>query len=260
MKNISFGSIKKNLYNKIGGYISEGVDIPNNDSALLRNLTESEIMQLQLEVYDSLMNESFDDKDIARNFINENMSLFNTININDLISENKKYSSVIGDKQEVDKIDESIHTLIQSSCKGYKKDSTDKISESYKALSTLTNFLCEEKKVEDKPDNSDDLITENFDKVIEMFGKRIEEEYGDILNESDNQILAKLLSSDFNGKTEIYESLKTSVVDSLNKLGENENYKSKAANSIKKINEIKIDEGNINKNIIELHTLKEQLS
>ena len=113
----NFGRIK-NMYNNV---LTESIMSKNNDKKLLfkkylKTIKENELLKLQFMVFTNIENKVEPDKIKAMQFVDENISLFSTIDKKDLIKKNGLLIKEIGlendYKSNLDSLYENISELI----------------------------------------------------------------------------------------------------------------------------------------------------
>jgi hypothetical protein len=257
MNNKNIGIINYLITNKLktsyfdDNLLKESKTIVSN---FISMLNESPILQLEYKVYNNLINKNISDENKAIRYIDNNIKLFETFTTNELIVERNKLSqfNVDSDINENDIIlYESIDTLITESVKLPHEVDVDKIHESFTIV--LNHLMKPENKI-----NENELTHHNINEdVVEIAIDKYNEKYSS-LEEEDRKLLLKLIKSNKSEKSELFESLKNEVLNTLNGLG-NKNLDEKVNKAIEKINEIKYNCKTIDDDIIKLHELKKGL-
>lgn len=221
----------------------------------------SPILQLEFKVFNNLENKQIDNDLGATRYIDSNIKLFEIYTINEIDVEREKLTSLLNEGNLIDSPERlglynAIDTLITESLNDYNKIDVDAIHESF---NLVLNHIKKSKKtliesVDVKPINED---------VVEIAVEKFNERY-DTLNESDKNLLKRLIKSNDNEKEAILEEYKTECLTILEG-SDKSKYEEKFTKAIQRIKEMsyKTNTTEFNKriddDIIGLHELKKGL-
>jgi len=248
MNNINIGIANLVISNKIiENNLNEGVGMVSEIYDILK---DSELLQLEFNVFDNIENKTISDDIKAMRYVDNNIKLFETYTTQELNDEHLKLKKFIK-KDEIKKVDkyrlqlfESIGNLIQESL----KISTDvDVNIIHESLDFVIDHIKKEKITESK-------IEEEIysDEVIEIAMSKFNEKYSE-LNESELEFIKKVINC--NDKKELFNELIAENTLLLKSIGENEN-SDKIAKTINRINEMKYKEETFNDDILKLYELR----
>lgn len=223
----------------------------------------SPILQLEFKIYDNIENKFIENDLIATRYIDNNIKLFESYTIDEIIFERKKLNNIV-DNKNISNIEnynhkielyEAINTLIIESLTDYDMVDVDKIHESF---TLVLNHIKQPKK------NKSNLLENNNidhklinDDVIEIAIDMFNEKYV-LLNEDDKSLFQTLIKSNITEKKKLLETYKKENLEILKKTDKVE-IKDKISKAIQKINEMKYNPETIDDDIISLHEFKKKL-
>jgi len=253
----NFGKIK----NAFNGILVEAIVLKNDTNKSLfkkyvKAIKESEILRTQFLVYNNIENKVESDTNSAHFFVTENIKLLDKFNIDDIIKENSKLSSLLPETStevydsRISNLHESLSNLITikktpSSINVLGGD-VNKIVDYIKS-----NKVRETTEVIDLPNSM--ISTIMVDKYNEKYAS---------LDESEKKVLKVLINSNDEQKKEVYSSTIRECIDLINeKLNGSDleakdkllRVKDKMLNDKQEINE------DFNKNISKLIELRSSL-
>lgn len=223
----------------------------------------SPILQLEFKVFSNLENKHIENDLAATRYIDSNIKLFEVHTIQEIDVEREKLNEFLMENAipnltegtydyDLDRINlyNAIDNLITESLNDYDKIDIDNIHESF---TLVLNHIKSPKKqlvetVEHKPVNEE---------VIEIAIGKFNEKY-DSLNESDKNLLKRLIKSNSTEKQELLEEYKKDTLTILEGVNKNE-IQEKILKTIQKIKEMKYNHKTINDDIISLHELKKEI-
>jgi hypothetical protein len=216
---------------------------------------KSPILQLEFKVFSNLENKHIENDLEATRYIDSNIKLFEVYTIAEIDAEREKLNefaqsgSIVAELERAS-LYNAIDNLITESINDYDKIDVDVIHESFNFvlnhIKTPKKVLVES--VDVKPINED---------VLEIAIEKFNERY-DTLNESDKNLLKRLIKSTDKEKETLLEEYKT---DSLNLLEgiQKDKAEEKITKAILKIKEMKFNSKTVNDDIISLHEFKKEL-
>lgn len=215
----------------------------------------SPILQLEFKVFNNLENKNIDNELIATRYIDNNIKLFEVYTINEIDKEREKLypflTEEIEDNSERIALYEAIDTLITESLNVPDKMNVDGIHESFEIV---LNHI-KTPKVQTLVETHEGMpVNEN---VIEIAIGKFNEKY-DVLNESDKNLLKKLIKSNDEEKQILFEEYKTECLTILEGV-KKDSIEDKILKTIQKIKEMKHNANTIDDDIIGLHDLKKGL-
>jgi len=216
---------------------------------------KSPILQLEFKVYNNIEGKHIENDVFAKEYIDNNIKLFEVYTLDEINSERNKLKKfinedVLNEEDEKFKLYIAINNLIDESLKISDDVDVDKIHESFtfvfNHIKTPKKALIENVDVE--------VINED---VIEIAIDKFNEKYSS-LNEDDRDLLKTLIKSNNEEKESLLENYKEetlSILEGINK----ENVQDNINKAIQKIKEMVYDQKNVDDNIIGLHELKKEL-
>jgi hypothetical protein len=260
MKNTNIGIANLVVSNKLkdsyfnNTLIEESKKLTTNFFDVVKS---SPILQLEFKVFNNLENKTIENELIATRYID--IKLFEVYTIQEIDDAREKLGSFLTEESTKDETERvslynAIDTLITESLNDYDKIDVDAVHESFEIV---LNHI--------KTPKTQTLVetTEHkqvAEEVIEIAVSKFNEKY-ESLNEDDKVLLKKLIKANKTEKTELLETYKTdclTILEGVNK-DESEDKKSKIANAIRKIREMKYNKNSINDDIIGLHEFKKEL-
>jgi len=204
----NFGIIK-NTFNNI---LVEGIITKNEPSKKLfkdyiKTIKESEILKTQFIVYSNIENKIESDVSKATLFVKENIELFSKFKKGDIIKENNKLKDLLGSNDiihEKNELYENLNTLILSD---KKAENIDSIVES---TTKIVDYILNNK----SRDNFERIDLPNS-VITSLMVEKYNQKYSS-LDESEKNILKTLISSDENGKKDMYSKLIRECIDLVN--------------------------------------------
>ena len=219
-------------------------------------IKSSPILQLEFKVFNNLENKTIENELVATRYIDNNIKLFEVYTISEIDAERKKLKPFLWETQypihgNKMQLYNAIDSLINESLNDYDKIDVDLVHESFEIVlnhikSSKTQTIVEA--VENKEINVD---------VLEIAITKFNEKYN-TLNESDKNLLKRLIKSSDKEKQELLEEYKTECINLLEGVNK-DSFEEKILTTIKKIKEMKHNFKTVNDDIIELHGLKRGL-
>ena len=218
----------------------------------------SPILQLEFKVFNNLENKSIENELIATRYIDNNIKLFEVYTIAEIDKEREKLYPFLTEEIEDDSeriaLYEAIDSLITESLNDYDKIDVDAVHESFEVVLNHIKNPKTQSLVETQEHK------QVAEEVIEIAVSKFNEKY-ESLNEDDKNLLKKLIKANKAEKAELLETYKSDCLTILEGVSkdESEEKKSKIANAIRKIREMKYNKNSINDDIIGLHEFKKEL-
>ena len=262
MKNINIGIANLIISNKLkeshfnNNLIEESRKITSDFLEIVKN---SPILQLEFKVFSGIENKHIDNEILIKEYVDNNIELFEIYTIEEIEAERAKLKLFIGEgvpplykKNEIKRLNlyGAIDTLIIESLKYGNEVDVDGIHESF---TLIFNHIKTPKKALIENVNVEPINEE----VIEIAVGKFNEKYAE-LNENDKELLKKLIKSSDAEKETLLETLKTENLTILESIS-NESAKANIEKAVKKINEMVYNKENVDDNIIELNELKKEL-
>lgn len=217
-------------------------------------IKNSPILQLEFKIFNNLENKNIENDLTATRYIDSNIKLFEVYTTSEIINEHKKLNKFLNEEVELDsdkiKLYNAIDNLIIESIKDNDNIDIDCIHESF---TTVLNHIKSPKK---QLDGNDDIKLINED-VIEIAVNKFNEKY-ETLNETDKNLLKRLIKSNNKEKQELLENYKTENLVILERVNNN-SIEDKITKTIQKIREMSYNSKTIDDDIISLHELKKDL-
>ena len=262
MKNTNIGIANLVISNKLkdsyfhNNLIEEAKKLTTDFFAVIKS---SPILQLEFKVLSNLENKHIENDLGATRYIDDNIKLFEVYTIQEIDAERQKLNDFLLENVVPEITDASydperinlynaIDTLITESLNVPDKVDVDSIHDSFEIV---LNHVKSPKK---------ETLTENLEMkdidedVIEIAIGKFNEKY-DTLNESDKNLLKKLIKSTDDEKQGLLEEYKTECLTILESVPKDtiEEKNTKIANAIRKIKEMKYGKNTVDDNIIGLH-------
>lgn len=186
-------------------------------NSYLKIVKESKILKTQYLIYKNISNK-YEINDLkASEYIKENIGLMGEFPLKDIINENKKVITLLGEKSKflergysVKELHENIDTLITLSRKKTPKN-IDKIVESFDYILSYVKS--------NKPVEKNEAISES---VLKLAISKFNEKYSNI-EETEHKVLKSIIESNQNGKKEILRNSINECVDLIDvKLNESD--------------------------------------
>lgn len=260
MKNLNIGTVKYLIMNKLENSLLNNTPKTITESnEIVRDffeiIKESPILQLEFKVFTNLESKYIDNELAASRYIDNNINLFEIYTIEEIEAEHEKLKTFVNEDinlQQNDKTQlyESIYTLIEESLIDKTKIDVDKIHESY--TNVLNHIKQPKETLLGKTEES--FINEE---VIEIAVEKYNQKY-ESMNESDKELLQKLIKFNDDEKNELLETYKTESITLLEN-SNNETVKDNISKAIQKIKEMKFNKTTVDDNIISLYELKKDI-
>lgn len=206
----NFGRIK-NMYNNV---LTESIMSKNNDKKLLfkkylKTIKENELLKLQFMVFTNIENKVEPDKIKAMQFVDENISLFSTIDKKDLIKKNGLLIKEIGlendYKSNLDSLYENISELI------FLEKTPNNIDRVIENKNKIVEYISNNK-IRDKVDVVDLPNSMLSGIMVEKYNTKYSE-----LNEGERNLLKTLIESGDDEKKELLKKLVRECIDAIDK-------------------------------------------
>ena len=257
MKNFNIGIVNLLVSTKLkdayfNSILIEESKIMTND--FLDVIKNSPLLQLEFKVFNSIENKIIESEILAKDYIDEQIKLFEIYTIEEIDIEREKLiqfvsENVLPDDNKIN-LYHAIDNLINETLESPQNKDIDKMHESLvlvlEHIRTPKKALLENVDVE--------LINED---IIEIGVRKFNEKYKE-LNEDDKDLLKKLIKLSDKEKESLLESMKSENLTILNGV-DKKNAKDNIEKAINKINEMIYDKKDIDDNIIGLHELKKEL-
>lgn len=253
---INFGIIKETLSSI---FINESIETGGVNSTYkgyVELLKNSEILKQEFKVYKTLEDTKFENKDIAKVFLDKILEPFKNYTYNEVLNEVAKIKNLVSNP---DRVEESkrelfmaIDNLILSSTKdGIFKEPVKSNFE--KSLNTVLTFITEPQVLE--TEDEDEISEEELgyiksDDIMEKSLELYEEEYSEHLNESQKEFIGKLFNSEDSEKPLVFEEIKRYVINKLTEDTESDEHLINEC--IAKVAKMKYNENNFYDNITDL--------
>lgn len=265
VENINIGVIKTVLSNKIvNEFISEST--LKNTKGLTKKFVEliksNPVLQEEYEIYENLNNKFIMNDSVGLNYINENISKLKKYNIKDINKAHNLLTNFISENKLVFELNSKvinknnlISDLINESIKpngdiNKKHHCIDLLIESFKT--NINNV---------KPNSNDynEYLNEGYDSdmLISIATKKYNEKFSS-LNESDRNIIKKVVFGSKDDIKELFENLKRDNIITLKETNPN-GIDDKINEALDKLNKMEYSEENIIEQIISLNTLSNNL-
>jgi hypothetical protein len=216
---------------------------------------KSPVLQLEFKVYNNIENKHIENELFAKEYVDNNIKLFEVYTIEEIEAERQKLNPFI--KEDIIPIDDekvklysAIDTLIMESLKLSDDVDVDAIHESF---TLVFNHIKSPKKA----------LLENLDveplneDVIEIAVSKFNQKYAS-LDEGDKDLLKILIKATNKEKQELLETYKTETLEILEGI-DKKNVQDNIAKAIQKIKEMVYNQKNVDDNIIGLHDFKKEL-
>lgn len=257
MKNINIGIVNLLVSTKLkdayfNSILIEESKVMTND--FLDVIKNSPLLQLEFKVFNSIENKIIESEILAKDYIDEQIKLFEIYTIEEIDTEREKLiqfvsENVLPDDNKIN-LYQAIDNLINETLESPQNKDIDKMHESLvlvlEHIRTPKKALLENIDVE--------LINED---IIEIGVRKFNEKYKE-LNEGDKDLLKKLIKLSDKEKESLLESMKSENLTILNGV-DKKNAKDNIEKAINKINEMIYDKKDVDDNIIGLHELKKEL-
>jgi len=264
MRKHNFGIIKNQIFNSLVESFIKG-DSNNNIRSLeyADVVNNSSFLKLENAFYKYLETKYIKDENSAARYIDECISLFKNYTKDDYVKEHAKLDNFFINESKNDSNSElykHIDSLLYESLTFTENYSTN-IDALHESFEFILNYIKNNQPKEQIKESKINKIKSYFSKE-EILRKSIDlynEKYSK-LNESDKYIVNIITKGNDDDKISLFENLKSENIKILTEQLENvvdENVSDKIKQSINKINGMKsIDLSTINKNILNLYTLK----
>lgn len=257
MKNINIGVANLIISNKLKDlYLNDKqINESKTDTLDFFNVVkDSPILQLEFKVYDNIESKWINNDMFAKEYIDNNVKLFEVYTNKELDAAHDKLVPFITEHIEIseDKLSlyGAINTLINESLRVSDKVNVDAVHESF---TTVFNHVKTPKK-----HMIDEMVVEILsENVIEIAVDKFNEKYS-TLNEDDKNLLNTLISSSEAKKEELLESYKKETLLLLEGIDES-NKRDNMDKAMLKIKEMVYNQKTVDDNIISLHGFKKEL-
>lgn len=218
---INFGIIKETISSL---FINESIENGNLNSTYkgyVELLKNSEILKQEFFVYKTLEETKFENKEIAKVFLDKILDPFKNYTYNEVLNEHAKIKNVVGNPNKVDddkrELFIAIDNLILSSTKDglFKKEVTNNFE---KSLSLVLDFITQPQVLETEEEyeiSEEDLGYIKSEDVLEKSMELYEDEYSSQLNDVQKSFINELFKSTDEDKVIVFEKLKKHVIDTL---------------------------------------------
>jgi len=217
-------------------------------------IKNSPILQLEFKIFNNLENKNIENDLAATRYIDSNIKLFEVYTTSEINDERKKLNAFLNEESELDsdkiKLYEAIDNLIMESINDYDNIDIDCIHESF---TTVLNHI---KSPKEQLNETSEIKLINED-VIEIAIGKFNEKY-ETLNETDKNLLKKLIKSNVIEKQKLLEQFKNENLIILERVNQN-SIEDKITKTIQKIREMSYNSKTIDDDIISLHELKKDL-
>lgn len=243
-------------------FINESKLIKNNNlmSKFIKTIKESPILMNEFIVVNNIENKYIDSDVSASKFIDRNVNTFSKYTKNDITEAYKKLESFINEESlkgiSESKINlySSISTLITES-----HNPNGDINEIHDAYDNVLNYIKNNVNNVNESDTSFNLDKNiNIDSVVKIATKKYNEKYS-TLTENQRKLVNTLVYGSKENKSKIFEELKEVNIKKLSSI-DNNGIEDKINEAIDRVKKMTYSESTINKNIIELANLQENLN
>lgn len=222
---LNFGKIKRNIFESYIKSINNKDDIKTILESFLKQVKSSEILKKEYIVFDNLSNKTFENKDSAYRYINENIQLLSKYNDEQIIKENEMLVSNILNELNIliDKYKNDEQSLCEDLNDLKNKLETNTLDESIE--SKIFDILIEsydgdvdilhgrKESIMEHLTTKKEIVKESevksdypIEKVIEIATEKFNEKYS-FLNEEEQGILKAFLNESEEDKKELYSKL-----------------------------------------------------
>lgn len=261
MKGINLGIVSLMVSSKLRDSYFNQTQI-NESKEDVHNLFEcvkkSPLLQLEFSVFNNLENKHIDNDIIATRYIDKNISLFETYTIEEILEEREKIKNFYNENTVIDEyrknLYEAINTLILESLNVNENINVDSVHDSFTFVLNHIKKPINERNTTIITESIDDTVS---DDIIKIAIKRYNEKYS-TLNESDRNLLVKLIKSNDEEKKKLFENYKSGCLVILDAM-DDASIKDKRQKVVDKINDMSYSPETVNENIIKLHELKTEL-
>jgi len=255
MKNVNIGIANLLVSSKLkeahfnGTLLEESKKVTSDFLSVVKN---SPYLQLEFNVFNSIEGKLIESEVLAKDYIDEQINLFEVYTIEEIDAERKKLMPFISEDSVPDndkaKLYEAIDTLINETLELRENKDIDKMHDALvlvlEHVRTPRQSLLENVDVE--------LINED---VLEIAVNKFNEKYAS-LDEGDRELLRTLVKANWREKKALLETYKTETLVILEGI---DNHQDHIAKAIQKIKEMVYDKKNVDDNIIGLHEFKKEL-
>jgi len=252
MKNLSFGIIKESVAKEFAKTLTSE-DNSKLPSKFVKLVSESTILQKELDVYYNLENKHIENDLLATRYIDENISRFKEIPANHIDREHNKLKNLYKDcnlDSNRKKLYESIHNLIYQN----EEVDVDLIHESFE-------YVLDHIKKNKKEDETEKFIIPegvDIDMVIDRAIERFNDKYSNLLEENDFTMIKTLVIGNDKEKEKLQENLKAEVLDIIDNI-QSEGIQDRIHKTVDAINKMEYDGKRVSENVIKLMELKNSI-
>jgi hypothetical protein len=255
---INFGIIKETLSSLFLKESNQYGDTNAAYKSYVELLKNSEILKQEFKVYKTLEDTKFENREIAKIFLEKILEPFKSYTYNEVTTEITKLKNLVTnpEKLEDDKsmLFTSIDNLILSSTKDgiFKPDVKDNFE---KSLNTVLTYITQPQVLENQFEEEEEMSEEELgyiksDEIMEKSLELYENEYSEQLNETQKDFIGKLFKTTDEEKPLIFEQIKQHVI---NKLTEDTDSDEQLINEcIAKIVKMKFNENLFYENVTDL--------
>lgn len=258
MENLNIGIVNLIVSNKLNesyydkNLLTESKKIVSDFLNIVKN---SPILQLEFKIYNNIENKHIDNDLFAKDYLNNNIKLFEVYTIEEIQKEHDKLKPFVNENNMISderiNLYNAINDLIIESVKISEDVDVDKIHESFV---TVFNHIKTPKKTLTENIDANESINEE---VLEIAIDKFNEKYSSI-NEDDKVLIKKLIKSNAKEKKSLLETYKKEITDILEGL-DDKNVQDSIEKAKIKINEMSYDRNTVDDKIIELHEFKKEL-
>jgi hypothetical protein len=258
MKNINIGIANIIISNKLNeSYLNDKLIEESKKIAFdfFDVIKKSPVLQLEFKVFNNIESKHIDNDIFAKEYIDNNIKLFEVYTIDEIIKERQKLNKfinedILNEDDEKVQLYNAINNLIDESLKTNDDVDVDKIHESF---TFVFNYIKTPKKA--LLENVD--VEEINEDVIEIAVSKFNEKY-ESLDEGDKELLKTLIKASTKEKKSLLETYKKDTLNILEGI-DKANIQDNIQKAIEKIKEMVYNQKNVDDNIIGLHDLKKEL-
>lgn len=204
----NFGKIK-NAFSElmVEGMVSNDEEKKKLFKKYVKSLKENEILKTQFLVYENIENKIESNREKATEFVKENIALLTKYSKKDLLEANSKiYKSILSEQVVDGYINETLHDNISKLI--FTKRTPKTIDTIVEATSAIVDYILS---------NKEKVVTETYDVPNSMLSsilvEKYNEKYGDLISETEREVISVLLNSNDDEKLEMYSKLTRECID-----------------------------------------------
>jgi hypothetical protein len=210
----NFGKIK-NVFNNllIEGIVTKNDKTKNLFKKYLKTIRESKVLKTQFLVYTNIENKIDKDQFSANLFVSENLKLFEGLDKNKIVEENKKlvdllekFGCKLDENYKGSNLHESIAKLI------FTKRTPNNVDEITNELKNVTNHIVS---------NKERVVNESIDMPISFLTNLMVEKYNtkyNDLDKDDKQVMKALIEGTSEAKERLYSEMVSECIELVNNL------------------------------------------